>query len=108
MTPYSLFLYLSLSLFSSIEGTESQFVNSSPIPNSPVISDDLLKLVQDLGSDDWIVRDEATHEILEAGSAAVAPLRSCLNDPDPEVRERVRELLSILSPNILTIDVLRL
>ena len=76
MTPYSLFLYLSLSLFSSIEGTESQFVNSSPIPNSPVISDDLLKLVQDLGSDDWIVRDEATHEILEAGSAAVAPLRS--------------------------------
>lgn len=71
-------------------------------------NDDLLTWIADLGADDWARREEATRRILEAGPDAVQPLRKTLLDPDPEIRARAKELLALLSPPILHLDVVRI
>lgn len=69
--------------------------------------DDVATWIADLGADDWSRREEAARRILEAGPEAVEALRKTLLDPDPEIRARAKELLAILSPPILHLDVIR-
>lgn len=69
--------------------------------------DDVATWIADLGADDWARREEAARRILEAGPQAVEALRTTLLDPDPEIRARAKELLAILSPPILHLDVIR-
>ncbi|MGE4618601.1 MAG: hypothetical protein AAEJ04_02190 [Planctomycetota bacterium] len=70
--------------------------------------DDVTTWIADLGADDWARREEAARQILEAGPAAVEDLRATLLHPDPEIRARAKELLAILSPPILYLDVVRI
>jgi len=71
------------------------------------LDDDLGTWIADLGADDWATREEAARRILEAGPVAVEALRTTLLDPDPEIRARAKELLAILSPPVLHLDVIR-
>ncbi|MEC9477060.1 MAG: hypothetical protein VX764_08490 [Planctomycetota bacterium] len=71
------------------------------------LDDDLGTWIEDLGADDWAKREEAARRILESGPEAVVALRATLLDPDPEIRARAKELLAILSPPVLHLDVIR-
>ena len=64
--------------------------------------------VEKLGSTDWIEREESAEKLLEAGEASVEALRSALSHPDLEVRERVRDLLAVISPLMIRVDLVRL
>ena len=54
------------------------------------------KLVEQLGDDDYRVRDEASRALKAAGPRVLAALRKALTHPDPEVRRRANELLPAL------------
>jgi hypothetical protein len=54
------------------------------------------RLVEQLGSPDFRVRDEALRLLREEGPRAVEALRRALNHPDPEVRRRANDLLPSL------------
>jgi len=103
---FLLFLFLQLlltpALFSPVFAQE--------LPNSiqKSDSDGPFDWVQNLGSPDWITREDSAEKLLEAGDEAVAALRSALSHSDLEVRERAKELLSILAPLVIQVDVVRL
>ena len=80
----------------AIVGAEPPAV--SPDPKSLVVaSEDALKareLVQKLGSEDYLDREQAEHDLAAMGRLARAALLDGVNlDPDPEVRARCRCLL---------------
>ena len=87
---------------------------ASPLPTVYAIDDeptgtssDISIWIKHLGSEEWSVREEAARKLLDAGPAAIGALRSSLMDPDPEVRARIKEMLSLLSPPVLIVDVVR-
>lgn len=87
---------------------------ASPLPTVYAIDDeptgassDISRWIKNLGSEEWSVREEAARKLLDAGPAAIGALRSSLMDPDPEVRARIKEMLSLLSPPVLIVDVVR-
>jgi hypothetical protein len=55
-------------------------------------------MIRKLGSDDYATREAASRGLLESGPAALAHLRSALNDPDEEIKERVRAAIAALEP----------
>ena len=79
----------------------------TPKSNQALLEDPFL-WVEKLGSSDWIEREESAEKLLEAGEASVEALRTALTHPDLEVRERVRELLSVISPLKIRVDLVRL
>src|SRR5262245_57875670 len=50
------------------------------------LSDQILKWIDDLRSDDHDIRESAAVQLLEAGAGAVSPLISALHDPHCRVR----------------------
>ncbi len=80
---------------------------TAPVHGIDDESDQIVGWIEMLGSDDWILREDAARKILEAGPAAIGPLRDSLNNPDPEVRARLKEMLTLLSPPLLIVDLLR-
>jgi hypothetical protein len=55
-------------------------------------------LVPRLGDDDFRARQKASADLVVFGPAAVPHLRRALDDPDEEVRERLRAALATLEP----------
>ncbi len=80
---------------------------TAPVHGIDDESDPVVDWIEMLGSDDWVLREDAARKILEAGPAAIGPLRDSLNNPDPEVRARLKEMLTLLSPPLLIVDLLR-
>lgn len=66
------------------------------------------ELLDRLGSERWEDREAATQALLEEGPGVVPALRTLAGSPDPEVRNRVAWLLSILAPPLHTVEVIRL
>ncbi len=56
------------------------------------------ELLPQLGNDDFPVRQKASGGLLTLGPAVVPHLRRALEDPDEEVRERLRAALAVLEP----------
>lgn len=83
-------------------------VSLSPATAQSPNTEDPFVWVEKLGSSDWIEREESAEKLLEAGEASVEALRSALTHPDLEVRERVRDLLSVISPLMIRVDLVRL
>src|SRR5262245_4322936 len=54
------------------------------------------KLVQQLGHDDYTVRDAATKQLLAAGLEAAEAVRAGLKHADPEIRQRCELILRTL------------
>lgn len=54
---------------------------------------ELQTLVAQLGSDDFGKREEASKKLLAAGPVAQSFLKTGLDNPDPEIQRRCRELL---------------
>ena len=53
-------------------------------------------MIEGLGSDDFLVRQRASEQLLEVGSLAIAPLRAAKNAADQEVRYRANDILKQL------------
>lgn len=58
----------------------------------PPISGDLDRLVKELGSDDFALREAATKTLQSFGERALPALESAKASPDPEIRRRVRRI----------------
>ncbi len=54
--------------------------------------------LEELGAAGWEEREEASRRFIDSGAAAVPFLKANMDDPDPEVRARVRSLLQLLDP----------
>lgn len=80
---------------------------ATPVDVDDPQASDISTWIENLGADDWSLREEAARKLLDAGPAAIDALRSSLQDPDPEVRARVKEMLALLSPPTLIVDVVR-
>ena len=84
-------------------------LSMSAIDDEPAVTrSDISSWIENLGDENWSIREEAARKLLDAGPAAVDALRSSLQHPDPEVRARIKEMLSLLSPPILIVDVVRI
>lgn len=62
-------------------------------PGMPSGSQDIAELVQQLGSNDFKVREEATQQLLKIGLPARQALLEGTKDADLEIRRRCRELI---------------
>jgi hypothetical protein len=58
------------------------------------------KLIEQLGSDDWRTRDQATRTLVEVGPKAQASLEKALGSTDAEVRWRASYLLGLLGTDL--------
>jgi hypothetical protein len=68
----------------------------------------LARLIADLGSEDFAVRDEATRELEKLGEQAEAALRAGLAArPELEPRRRMERLLEKLNGQVLSLEALR-
>jgi WD40 repeat protein len=66
------------------------------------------KLVADLDSDEFEVRQKAVEELAKLGDRAVPALQKVLEDkPSPETRKRIEELLELSRGHVLSGDTLR-
>jgi hypothetical protein len=62
------------------------------------------RLIDQLGSDDWVQRDAATSELVGRGEVIAELLGTRLADePDPEMRHRLRYILGNISPPQLAV-----
>ncbi len=65
-----------------------------------VLTGEVEKLISQLGDSRYRVRQRASMRLAEIGSAARGPLEQALASPDPEVRQRARQVLA----HILDLD----
>jgi RNA polymerase sigma factor (sigma-70 family) len=71
-------------------GTGSEPPTNAPAPRN---AEEVAKLVEQLGSEDFANREDATKKLRQLGLQAEAILRVGLRSENPEVRERVAKLL---------------
>lgn len=69
-----------------------------PVPSSSPSSTSLpsARWIEQLGDDDFRLRDQAVQKLTEQGTQALPALRQAMHHPDPEVRRRVLELIPTL------------
>ena len=65
-------------------------------PAAPPADPAVAKLIEQLGDNDYRVRDQASRALQAHGPAILPALRQALNNPDAEVHRRVNELLPAL------------
>ncbi|MFN0057556.1 MAG: hypothetical protein ACKVX7_03790 [Planctomycetota bacterium] len=65
-------------------------------------------MIEQLGNQVWIEREEATQRLLALGRDAVVELRRRQTHPNPEIRTRVEWLLEVVDPPVHTVVLLRL
>ncbi|HVS34583.1 MAG TPA: HEAT repeat domain-containing protein, partial [Gemmataceae bacterium] len=65
-------------------------------PAEPPIDPAVAKLVEQLGDNDFRVREEASRRLKAIGLPALPALRKALTCPDAEVRRRANELVPAL------------
>lgn len=68
------------------------FVDDSSAAEAPDVSK-VGALVRQLGDERFSTREQAERELKKIGEPVAEPLRAFLDDPDPEVRFRVRKVL---------------
>jgi WD40 repeat protein len=77
-------------------------------PASPIDTKKLARLLAELDSPEFAVRDRASRELTEAGECVVGSLRKVLaNSPSLEVRRRVEEVLEAIASGPPSGEVLR-
>jgi hypothetical protein len=59
-------------------------------------------LIKQLGDEDFVVREKAQTDLINAGPKVAVLLRRAMNDPDDEVRFRVKDCLQALSRFAIT------
>ncbi len=76
--------------------------SASPASSSPAVAFDasLDPWVKKLGDSHFRQRELASQTLRKAGAPALACLRKSVNDPDPEIRQRVLELVSEIEASI--------
>jgi HEAT repeat protein len=76
-------------------------------PPAPADARKVERLIADLDNEDFEVRQKATDELSALGTEAEDALRKAATSPSPEVRTRVRKLLSKLSAGGVPVTRLR-
>jgi len=64
--------------------------------DAKVAADQAKAWIRQLGADEYSQRNEAAQALMQAGRAALAPLREALEDEDPEISIRAAQLLLAL------------
>lgn len=57
-------------------------------------------LVQQLGGDTFVGRNEASRRLAQIGAPALPDLRLAMSSPDPEIRRRARRLVNSIEKNV--------
>ena len=68
----------------------------APVAAAPPAPAHLAKLIADLGSDEFTVRESATDELTRIGLPAFAALEAAATHPDREVRYRSQRILGLI------------
>ncbi|MFC1524810.1 HEAT repeat domain-containing protein [Planctomycetota bacterium] len=68
----------------------------SALEINEILKPQIDKLIQQLGADDWEMREKATEELIALGHWARPGLESALNSPDAEVRTRAQQIRIVL------------
>jgi tetratricopeptide (TPR) repeat protein len=66
-------------------------------PESPPSKEQIARLIEQLGADDFDVREKASQSLWQAGEAAEAALKAALKSTDAEVARRAQNLLERIS-----------
>lgn len=78
--------------------------------NLKLSADEVHNLIRQLGADDFLLREQAVKSLHAQGLEVLPLLRKGLNNPDPEVRRLLQELIpeletaAVLSPKRVTLD----
>lgn len=78
-------------------------IAQTPQPNQQSLrsASEIEKLIEGLGSDDFLFRQRSSEQLLETGSAAITQLRAAQTSLDQEVRYRAADILKrILETNL--------
>lgn len=54
------------------------------------------KLIAQLGAESYVDREKAQKELIAMGKSVVPILKKHLNNPDPEIRQRLQEIIKAL------------
>jgi hypothetical protein len=100
--------YRALWAMSEDEGVAA-FLRAKLAPVKPVANERLRKLIVDLDSSTFTVRDRATKALAELGEAAAPAMREALtNKPALEMRKRLEDLIQRVERKTLSLDELRI
>jgi HEAT repeat protein len=69
-------------------------------PANPATAEEIVRLVGQLGHDQFRVREEATARLVAIGRPAVKAVREALKKGDPEVKHRAREILDSIQSSV--------
>lgn len=87
----------------------SAFLRGKLVPVKPVSNERLRKLIADLESDTFAVRERATKAFAELGDRASPAMREALrNKPLLETRKRLEDLIQRVEKKVLSADELRI
>jgi gas vesicle protein len=70
--------------------------SDDPAKPSPPDARQIQKLIRDLGSDDFEVREKASRALSDAGKVVLPALREALQSNDAEVRQRARRIMDAI------------
>jgi HEAT repeat protein len=99
--------YRAIWALSEAEGAAA-FLRRKLAPVKPVTEDHVKKLIADLDSETFAVRDSATKVLAELGEAAApAMCKTLANKPPLETRKRLEELIQRIETKTLTTEELR-
>ena len=68
----------------------------------PVPKSEVLPLIQQLGGDTFIGRNEASHRLTQIGASALPDLRLAMTSKDAEIRRRAKRLVNVIERNVYT------
>lgn len=100
--------YRAIWVLSEAEGAGA-FLRGKLVPVKPVTEERLKKLIGDLESETFAVRESATKALAELGEIAVPAMRKALaNKPPLETRKRLEGLIQRIETKTLTTEELRI
>lgn len=76
-----------------------RLLGKDPAPReelTPAESQQIARLIEQLGDDDFARREQAAQELVEVGLGAYRPVEQAVKSPDPEVRFRAAKILAEL------------
>ena len=85
-------VFLSISI--SAQAETDPAIGGTSLPD--YIQKRIDELIAQLGNDNWELREKATDELIQIGAWAQPSVAKALNHPDAEIKERARQLMTIL------------
>jgi HEAT repeat protein len=67
-------------------------------PKSGASAKDIKRWIDQLGSERFKDREQATHQLSKLGKSALPSLKEATKSPDPEVRSRAQQLVEQIAP----------